>query len=71
MNDYFFIRDIDKLKSNQVFVFNRWGNQVYNSKNYDNTLVKWDGGDLPEGTYFYIITSEGETIDKGTILLQR
>ena len=71
VNDYFFIRDIDKLKSNQVFVFNRWGNVVYNSKNYDNTLVKWDGGDLPEGTYFYIITSEGETIDKGTILLQR
>ena len=71
VNEYFYIKDIEKLKSNQVFVFNRWGNVVYSAKNYDNTLVKWDGDNLPEGTYFYIITSEGETIDKGTILLQR
>jgi len=34
-------------------------------------LVKWDGGELPEGTYFFIITVDGETVEKGTILLQR
>jgi gliding motility-associated-like protein len=37
-------------------IFNRWGNLVYESENYDNT---WDGKrngeDLPGGVYFYII----------------
>jgi gliding motility-associated-like protein len=71
INDFFYIKDIDKIRGNQVYVFNRWGNVVFSAKNYDNSLVKWDGGGLPEGTYFFIITVDGETVEKGTILLQR
>lgn len=33
-------------------VFNRWGNEVYASKNYKNT---WRPIDVPDGTYFYIL----------------
>ncbi|PAM96066.1 hypothetical protein B4N84_04290, partial [Flavobacterium sp. IR1] len=42
-------------------VFNRWGNKVYEAKNYQND---WDGtsnssvtgsNQLPAGTYYYII----------------
>jgi hypothetical protein len=44
---------------------------VYKAKGYNNTNISWDGDNLPEGTYFYIITVKGETQSKGTILLQR
>jgi gliding motility-associated-like protein len=46
----------------KIEVFNRWGNRVYRSEEYHGD---WDGKgvdnllgkDLPEGTYYYIVTS--------------
>gem|GEM_PF-6699203 len=35
-------------------VYNRYGDIVYQNENYDNS---WDGEDLPEGVYFYSLTS--------------
>ncbi len=35
-------------------VFDRWGAEVYKSDNYKND---WDGGQLVEGVYYYILTS--------------
>lgn len=37
-------------------VFNRWGRVVYQSSNYQND---WDGGDLSDGTYFYVLKCHG------------
>ncbi len=37
-------------------VFNRWGRIVYQSSNYQND---WDGGDLSDGTYFYVLKCHG------------
>jgi large repetitive protein len=58
MNDGWTILGIDLFNSNEVMVFNRWGNQVYHKKGYNN-FSKWEGKfestDLPDGTYFYII----------------
>ncbi len=58
VNDYLYIEDIDKYPDNQVFVYNRWGNQVFYRKGYSNS-DPWDGlwesTDLPVGTYFYVI----------------
>ena len=48
-NDVFFIEGILASKST-VRIFNRWGQVVYESSNYRNN---WNGGDLPDGTYFY------------------
>lgn len=39
-------------------VFNRWGRIVYKSSDYNND---WDGGDLPDGAYFYVLECVGET----------
>ena len=40
----------------QIFIFNRWGDIVYESDNYQSN---WDGrhrGEhVPDGTYFYIL----------------
>lgn len=41
----------------QLTVFNRWGRIVYKSSDYQND---WDGGNLPDGTYFYVLECVGE-----------
>jgi len=51
VNDYFEITNSDKYANNVLQVFNRWGKIVFEQQNYDN---KWDGGNLADGTYFYI-----------------
>ncbi|RJE74831.1 PKD domain-containing protein [Reichenbachiella sp. MSK19-1] len=55
---------------NKVQVFNRWGTKVYEGTDYDNVNVVWNGTantglvpygkELPDGTYFYYLTIEGE-----------
>ncbi|RFS20711.1 DUF11 domain-containing protein [Chitinophaga silvatica] len=70
-NDHFVIPGIDRYPGSILDIYNRWGNQVYHSNNYDNT---WDGHDLNEGTYYYILrlrTPQGERKYKGWILLIR
>ena len=41
----------------QLTIFNRWGRIVYKSSDYNND---WDGGNLPDGTYFYVLECVGE-----------
>ncbi len=41
----------------ELTIFNRWGRIVYKSSDYKND---WDGGKLPDGTYFYVIECVGE-----------
>ena len=43
-------------ESSELTVFNRWGRIVYHSKDYQNN---WDGGALPDGTYFYVLKCHG------------
>lgn len=43
-------------ESSELTVFNRWGRIVYHSKDYQNN---WDGGNLPDGTYFYVLKCHG------------
>ena len=49
LNDYY-IRT-------ELTIFNRWGRIVYRSSDYKND---WDGGNLPDGTYFYVLECVGE-----------
>lgn len=58
-NDVYFIKGIEKYRSNEFKVFNRWGNLVYEKKNY---YQNWfgqnsDNEPLPDGTYFVIFES--------------
>jgi gliding motility-associated-like protein len=67
--------DLDEFKQNKVEIFNRWGQQVFSVRNYNNDDVVWNGEsesgtELSSGTYFYIVEAGGITF-KGYIELIR
>jgi gliding motility-associated-like protein len=63
INDYLVLDGIEKSKSNEVNIYNRWGSLVYKETNYANgfngkanqKVVFNNESNLPDGTYFYII----------------
>lgn len=56
VNDVFEIKKLEYFVSNEFVVFNRWGKKVYESSGYQND---WDGGNLSDGTYFYVLKCVG------------
>ena len=84
INDEFEIKGLTKYKTVDIEVFNRWGNVIYQSKNYGKGQGKdgfWDGtasqgvrtgsGQVPSGTYFYVLKLDGKEKINGTIYLGR
>lgn len=51
-NDQFVIPNLLNYPDNDIIIFNRWGNSVYEKHSYQND---WNGQGLNEGTYFYIL----------------
>ena len=53
-------------------MYNRWGNVVFSDLGYDNT---WDGSYnnemLPDGTYFYKLSIEGQKDVAGWVQIAR
>lgn len=70
-NDVFFA-DNTTLYDYNLTVYNRWGTKVFES---DNVSRGWDGGDQPEGVYFWVLIGKdgaGEEFKKqGTVTLAR
>lgn len=70
-NDYWHIEGIDFYPQNQVRLYDRYQNLVFETKGYHNVSNNWKGqanrglgkGNLPDGTYYYHISlgSEGGT----------
>lgn len=54
----------------ELVVFNRQGRVVYKSSNYQND---WDGGNLPDGVYFYVLKCHGfktpKAVFKGSVTI--
>ena len=56
VNDYFTLEGIEEFPQTEVTIFNRWGNEVFTSKDYKNDWSgTWNNKTLPGGTYFYKI----------------
>ena len=85
LNDNFVIEYLSAYPGTEIWIYNRWGAEVYHSEDYQND---WDGrsdsqfnigGDeLPESTYYYLIKLGGEQdnpsngdIHKGYFYLKR
>ncbi len=63
VNDYLYIKEVENIPINKVYIFNRWGDLVISFENYDNTSIVWSGEDdfennVANNTYFYVIESE-------------
>ena len=52
-NDAFVINGLGKFASNELIIFNRYGDHVFQKKGYQND---WAGEGLVAGTYFYILS---------------
>ena len=58
-NDFVYISCIEGIQ-NDIEIYNRWGQLVYQAKNYDNAATRWEGTNksgepLAEGVYFYVL----------------
>lgn len=79
LNDSWIIQNISgtDTRENNVKIFNRWGDLVWEGTNYDNSTVLFIGDDkngkkLLSGTYFYVIEfSSGRNKENGFIGLKR
>jgi gliding motility-associated-like protein len=59
-NDSWWIDGIVQFPDNNVHIFNRWGNLIWQQEHYDNRKNVWRGTNetgqpLPAGTYYYVI----------------
>jgi gliding motility-associated-like protein len=72
INDFFRIEGIEDYPNNDLTIYNRWGNLVYQTEGYNNTWDgMWQGHNLPDGTYFYLLNDgEGNTFS-GYLQLNR
>ncbi len=72
-NDKWFIKNIEFYPSNEVVIFNRYGQKVFGMTGYDNS---WDGtfggGPVPDGTYYYVLRfTDNEKSFNGAITVLR
>jgi len=75
-NDFLVIDQVNEFPNNKLVIYNRWGGIVFEANGYSNN---WDGtyqengGDLPDGTYFYVFETgvDGKKPVKGYIYISR
>jgi gliding motility-associated-like protein len=56
VNDFFYLDDATSQLKNEIFIVNRWGEQVFYAAPYQNNF---SGEELSEGVYFYIYYPNG------------
>ncbi len=58
-NAHFHIKDIEGFPNNHVVIYNRWGERIFETTNYNNDTNNfdgtWNGNNLPDGIYFYCV----------------
>lgn len=77
LNDAFYIDCFEQYEKVGIQIFNRWGSLVYENDDYQNdwsgtseNQMNINGNQLPEATYYYLITLDDE-VEKGYIYVKR
>lgn len=71
-NDTWRVSDLNQLVGCTVQIFNRWGELMYETTDYQNEWAGTkDGEVLPDGAYYYTITCDEEREYQGVINLMR
>ena len=72
INDYFKVEGLEAYPENELKIYSRFGNLLYEKANYDNSWGgEVDGEILPNGTYFYILSDGKGKQHSGFINIQR
>ena len=55
-NEFLTIEGLENYPDHKLEVFNRWGNKVFSTTNYQNDWAgTWGDKKLPDGTYYYFL----------------
>ncbi len=57
-NDAFVIGNLNWYPENELKIYNRWGQEVYQNSNYQNN---WQAEKLSAGVYYYFFTANGKS----------
>ena len=72
IDDYWIIEDIEKYPGSFIVIYNGNGSIVYEKENYSN---EWDavynGKNLPETAYFFVIRYENKDPRTGSVTVIR
>ncbi|WP_179344418.1 thrombospondin type 3 repeat-containing protein [Winogradskyella ursingii] len=61
INDTWTVLNAERFPNMTIKVYNRWGNEVFSAKGYNNDWKGTNGGDtLPTGSYYYTIDQNGD-----------
>jgi gliding motility-associated-like protein/uncharacterized repeat protein (TIGR01451 family) len=74
INDGFRINGLANYPDHTLTIFNRWGNQVYFSDDYQNDWLgtfNTEGPELPDGTYFYLFDTGNGDLFSGYVQIHR
>jgi gliding motility-associated-like protein len=69
LNSTFFVRNLPE-KGSRLSVSDRWGKEVYSSNDYNYSTL-WDGGETPDGVYFYNLQIKGGKTYTGWVEILR
>ncbi len=72
-NDAFVVHGIEAYPGNQLIVYNRWGNVVFDQPHYSNDWrgENQQGQQLPDGTYFVVLRLNAELTLQNYVDLRR
>ena len=59
-NDYFHIMGIENYPENTLTIYDSNANEVFSVSHYDNEVCRFEGADLPQGVYFFVLTYRDE-----------
>ena len=72
INDKMVIKNIDLIQPCKLGVYNRWGDELYSTKDYQNNWNgTYKGKSLPEGSYYYVLETKEGKVYKGAVNILR
>ena len=72
VNDNLTIIGLEEYPEHELTVFNVWGAEIFTTKEYRNDWNgTWNGKELPDGTYYYVLNDGKGNVISGYIQINR
>ena len=67
INDVLRFSDASTLVNSEIYIYNRWGDEIYRGQDYQNN---WNADGYPDGVYYYVLMYNGQQY-KSTVTVVR